>query len=399
MEHRLHDSDLSAAGVKTLPMMAWLLSAVVVILAGWSLRAMAPVLIPITFSIFLAMVVWPLDRWVAHRLPVKLGWLGHVAAMAAILLALAAFVGTVWIAARQVVTRFPAMSSGFGQRAGAAQDGSAAVEGAAGFVASVAHAPAGSKSGLGGVLSQLAETLGSAGGSLARRLADWVSGFAMEVIQMAGTTLGALALVLFLTLLMLGETRRWRNKLFSALNGSARDEARESVSVIAALLRRYLLARTVLGLLTAALYVGALWLFGVDLLIVWGLLAFVLNFIPTVGSLIAGGLPVLYAFFQKDPATALMVGAVILFIEQVMGNYVDPRVGGPQVSLSPLVALIALVLWGWLWGVPGAILAAPVTIAMMISFAHVEHLRPVALFLSNERDMRGLDRIASSPGS
>ncbi len=176
------------------------------------------------------------------------------------------------------------------------------------------------------------------------------------------------------------------------VDAPARREIFDSLGAIAALLRRYILARAVLGLATALLYVGCLWAFGIDLLIVWGLLAFLLNFIPTFGSFVAGGLAVLYAFVQVDVGTALLVAAGIFVIEQVMGNFVDPRVEGRQVSLSPLVVLLAHLGWGWLWGVAGAILAAPMTIALVVVFAHVDALRPVALLLSNERDMAGLDR-------
>ena len=169
-----------------------------------------------------------------------------------------------------------------------------------------------------------------------------------------------------------------------------------SIGIIAVRLRRYLLARAILGLITALLYAAWLWIFSVDLLVVWALLAFLLNFIPTLGSLIAGALPVLYAFVQKDAGTALAVGAGIFVIEQVMGNYVDPRVQGRQVSLSSLVVLITLLVWGWMWGVAGAILAVPITIAAMIICAHIPRLRPFALMLSNAADMEGLDRQAKA---
>lgn len=157
----------------------------------------------------------------------------------------------------------------------------------------------------------------------------------------------------------------------------------------------YLLVRLVLGLLTAMLYVGWLWLFGLDLLLVWGLLTVMLNFLPTIGSLISGILPVLYAFVTKDPWTAVIIGAGILLIEQVMGNYVDPVVQGRQISLSPLVVLVVLMFWGWIWGIAGAVLAVPITITLLVFAAHVRGLRGLALLISNETDLEGVDRIAS----
>ena len=122
-----------------------------------------------------------------------------------------------------------------------------------------------------------------------------------------------------------------------------------------------------------------------------GLLALLLNFIPTVGSLIAGIFPVLFAFAQKDPGTALLVGGGLLVIEQVMGNFVDPKLLGERLSVSPLVILVSLLVWSWIWGIAGALIAVPMTVLLTVTFAQVPALRPVALFLSNERDLEGLE--------
>src|SRR5690606_27153103 len=105
---------------------------------------------------------------------------------------------------------------------------------------------------------------------------------------------------------------------------------------------------------------------GTPLLLVWAVLALLLNFIPTFGSLIAGALPVLFVLGQQDLSTALFVGAGLLIIEQIMGNYVDPKVTGHQLALSPLVVLVSLVLWTWLWGITGALIATPMTMLLAI---------------------------------
>ncbi|MDX5414211.1 MAG: AI-2E family transporter, partial [Rhodobacterales bacterium] len=120
----------------------------------------------------------------------------------------------------------------------------------------------------------------------------------------------------------------WRLKVGAIMDSSAREKTLDSISIIADRLRRYLLARVVLGIITAARYAGWVWIFGIDLLVVWALIVFLLGFIPTFGSLIAGILPVIYAFVQKDFTTAMGAGIGLLVIEQVMGNYVDPRVQG-----------------------------------------------------------------------
>ncbi|SDY53531.1 AI-2E family transporter [Citreimonas salinaria] len=380
-----------------------------VILLGWMLRAAAIFFVPVVFSIFLALLVAPVDRWGTKRAPDRFPWLGHVAAMGTILLALLVFLGSVWFASQQVVERFP-LGSGettellpsLGE-----EDDDAELAPAAGAPQpetgsspqddTAADAPADDTTGTGSdeILSRFGELFGVAGGSLSTRLAEWASSYATTVLSAAGTTLGAAVLVFFLTLMMLIEGPRWPKKFAYESHGSSKQGVVETARTIAQRLRGFLWARTIMGVMTAFLYVVWLWIFGIDLLIVWALLTFFLSFIPTLGSLIAGILPVLYALAQKDLGTAVFVGIGLLVIEQIMGNYVDPRVQGRKVSLSPLVVLIALLLWGWMWGIAGAVLAVPMTIAIAIISAHFEPLRPLALILSNKTEPEGIDRVAT----
>ena len=120
-----------------------MLAVITVILTGWALQATGAFMVPVVFSIFLALLVMPLDRWVAARVPAKLGWLGHVAAMGVILASLLIFVGLIWIAAQQVVDRFPVLGGGgpllpqFGEEVRGGSGGSAdsATAGSAGSAA------------------------------------------------------------------------------------------------------------------------------------------------------------------------------------------------------------------------------------------------------------------------
>lgn len=149
--------------------------------------------------------------------------------------------------------------------------------------------------------------------------------------------------------------------------------------------------RVVLGLATSALYCAWLWLFDVDLIVVWALVSFLLNFIPTIGSIVAGSVIVLYTFITRDLGTAAAVGAGILVIEQIMGNYVDPKLAGRSIALSPLVVMVALIFWGWVWGIAGALLAVPMTTVLVVIGAHIPATRPLALLLTDRTSMKGLD--------
>jgi AI-2 transport protein TqsA len=226
---------------------------------------------------------------------------------------------------------------------------------------------------------------------LGERALGAAGGAAAAALNSALAVLGGVVLILFLTLLILGESGDWRRKMRSALPWPEAWRLRESSEVIAQKARAYVLSQAGLGLVSALLYAAWLGWWGIGLLLVWPLLIFVLNFIPTIGSLIGGTLPVAYALLTRDLQTAVLVGLGIVVIENVMGNLVGPRVQGRNLALSPLVVLLALVFWGWAWGIAGALLAVPVTVALVVLGAHVPSLRPWALMLSNRTEWAGLD--------
>ena len=120
------------------------------------------------------------------------------------------------------------------------------------------------------------------------------------------------------------------------------------------------------------------------------MMAFLLNFIPTLGSFIVFALAAAFALMQLKLQTALIAAGGLLLIEQVMGNVVEPRWQGRRLSISPLVVLVALLVWGWIWGVVGTLVAVPITVLMIIAFAHIPALRPIALMLSDAESMEGL---------
>ena len=405
-----------------------LLGVVALVLVGWALHVMQPVFLPITFAVFLALLLSPVDAWAA-RLAGGRAWVGHLAAMLLLALALAGFVGVLWISAQQFLVRFPAeqASEAVEQLSGdddaeatpaQAETGtaaeSAADEAAAGATGAAVESaiqstpgaglnpddapdPAQGEGGTGEGLVEQIRGLAD-GRGLGGTLMERASGLATTVVSTISGIALALVLIFFLTLLMLSEAPRWHSKLGAMLRPEKREEVTGAVALVASKTRRYLAVRFVLGIVTALLYTGWLWLFGLDLLLVWALLTFVLNFVPNIGSLISGLLPVLYAYFTKDPWTATLIGAGIVFIEQVMGNYVDPRVQGRHLSISALVILCALLFWGWIWGVAGAILAVPITMVVMVACAHVPGLRWVALGLSDETDYDGLEEQLGAPG-
>ena len=127
---------------------------------------------------------------------------------------------------------------------------------------------------------------------------------------------------------------------------------------------------------------------GVDLALVFGLLAFLLNFIPSVGSIIATLLPVPVVVVSPDISTTTAILAILLpsLIQIVIGNIIEPKVMGEALDLHPIVILMALIVWGMLWGVVGMLLATPMTAILKILFERLEPMAPVAQVLAGRLD-------------
>jgi predicted PurR-regulated permease PerM len=147
--------------------------------------------------------------------------------------------------------------------------------------------------------------------------------------------------------------------------------------------QKYLGIKTLISLLTSLVVMGVLLLFGVDFVLVWGILTFLFNFIPNIGSFGATLLPVTFALIQFDnPFIALWLALCLFGVQFVFGNILEPKIMGESVDLSAVVILFALLFWGLIWGVPGMFLAVPMTAVIKIIFENIEGLKPVAILMS-----------------
>ena len=127
----------------------------------------------------------------------------------------------------------------------------------------------------------------------------------------------------------------------------------------------------------------------VDFAGVWGLLIFLLNFIPTVGSIIATIFPAMIALAQSDGYTLfLLVLAGIGILQVCIGNIIEPRLMGNSFNLSPIVILLNLGLWQYIWGIPGMFLCVPFLIILTIILSHFPKTRPIAIILSSDGRLR-----------
>lgn len=154
----------------------------------------------------------------------------------------------------------------------------------------------------------------------------------------------------------------------------------------------YISVKTAVSVLTAVLSYTVMALIGLDFAIFWAFIIFLLNYIPSVGSLIATAFPALMCLLQFDTLTPFLIVLIgVGTIQLIVGNLIEPRLMGSSLNISSLVVILSLSLWGTLWGVPGMVLCVPMTVIMMIIFAQFDNTRPVAILLSANGNVGGED--------
>jgi AI-2 transport protein TqsA len=331
-------------GAKTVLMLA----AVVVVMAG--IKLSAPLLVPLLLAAFVAMVTSPLVIWLQKkRLPAGVAVLLAILVDLGVLTGLGALVGT---SLSDFYQRLPEYQEALTSTLADATTWLAAY-GVSQEELTKALDP-------GSMMGMVA--------SLFRSLTDLVSN---------------LVLVLLIVMFILLETTGLRLKASLILgdDGAQLTRMRNATHQVS----RYLVVKTLTSAFTA-LVVG-IWLaiWGVHFPVLWALLAFMLNFIPTLGSIIAAVPPTALALIQFGPGSALGMLTGYVVINTLIGTVMEPRIFGRAVGLSPLVVFVSMILWGWLLGPVGALLSVPLTLIVKIYLANTEDLQWVAVLLAPAR--------------
>lgn len=199
-----------------------------------------------------------------------------------------------------------------------------------------------------------------------------------------------IGLIMFYVLFILLEHRYFSTKLKTMI----RDDNQEKriLSALAQIkndVRSYFLIKTWVSLLTWSLSYIVLVFFGVDFALFWAFLIFAFNFIPTVWSVIAVLFPVTLALIQFDSlysVTFLLTG--LAGVQILMGNIIEPRFVGNKLNLSPLLIILALGFWWYIWGVVGMLLSVPIMVIMNIILSKFEPTRPIAVLFSEKWDLK-----------
>jgi AI-2 transport protein TqsA len=186
-------------------------------------------------------------------------------------------------------------------------------------------------------------------------------------------------LILMTLMFLMTETATFAQKM-KAIEGKD-GSLSGRVDAIIANVRRYISIKTSVSLATGVLIGVSLWLLGLDFPVLWGLIAFLLNYVPNIGSLIAAIPAVLLALIQFGIPTAIGVGSIFLVVNQVLGTLIEPRLQGRGLGLSPLVVFVSLVFWGWVFGPVGMFLSAPLTMIVKIAIESDPDTEWVAVML------------------
>lgn len=204
---------------------------------------------------------------------------------------------------------------------------------------------------------------------------------------------GKLILVIVYVIFLLLEQEFFRKK-FNAFFENNDDYLRAAATLrrIAESVRTYLSVKAFTSLLTALLCYTALLFIGLKHAALWAFIIFLFNFIPNIGSWVATALPVLFAMVQFDNTGMILTTLIVVgTIQLIVGNYIDPRMMGYSLNISPIVVLFSLVFWGAIWGVLGMVLSVPITVALLIIFAQFPETRKIAMFLSRSGNLASLN--------
>lgn len=212
----------------------------------------------------------------------------------------------------------------------------------------------------------------------------WAMAQAATLLNALRDVLTNAFLILFTMVFILLEASGFSVKVRAAFGEytTAFDQARQFLNNLG----RYLGIKTVVSLATGFFAWLATWWIGLDFPLLWGMLAFLLNYVPTIGSIIAAVPAVLMALVQLGPGEAASTGIAFLAINIVFGNFIEPRLMGFGVGISPLIVFMGLVFWGWVFGPIGMLLSVPLTMTLKMGLESGRTTRWIAILIGSERD-------------
>lgn len=215
---------------------------------------------------------------------------------------------------------------------------------------------------------------------------NWVRGFAFSFSNIFFQFISNAVLVVLFIVFILLEASIFKDKLEAAFENRSEHFYRMGHALMDQV-TRYLTAKFFISLATGVLVAVGVWLVGVEFAILWGVLQFILNFIPSLGSIASGVSVSLFALIQfwPNPVPVILVVILVLATNMIIGNFLDPKIIGDHVGISPLMVLISLGIWGYIWGFAGMILAVPMTVIIKIICENIPILEPVSVLIGTRK--------------
>ena len=327
-------------------------AAVVIVIAG--MKAASALIVPFLIAAFLAMITVRPMLWLQeNRVPTVLAAL-------LIVLTIMAIITVVGIVVGRSLAAFTAALPGYQQQLQGIIDGVVA------FIAQYTDS------------DQSVERLGDLINP------GWAMGLAATILNALRDVLTNTLLIIFTMIFILLEASSFPVKVSAAFGkaASSLERPRQFLDDLAS----YLGIKTIVSMVTGMLVWLLTWSIGLDFPQLWGMLAFLLNYVPTIGSIIAAVPAVLLALVQLGLGEATAAAAGFMAINIAFGNFIEPRLMGYGVGISPLIIFVGLIFWGWVFGPVGMLLSVPLSMALKLVLESDERTRWIAIFIGSERD-------------
>lgn len=215
---------------------------------------------------------------------------------------------------------------------------------------------------------------------------DYLKNLAISFTSSVVGFMKTLFLVVLLSIFLLAEFKKTKQKVSMAFDTEHNLRVINVIHNIITDTTHYVSIKFIISLITGILVLAACAIARMDFPLIWGFLAFCLNFIPTFGSIASCAIIIAFAAMQFFPSflPAFFIAIWIIAVNLILGNVIEPKIEGENLGISPFVILVSLSLAGWLWGILGMILAVPLMVIIKIICENISFLKPIAVFLGNQ---------------